>query len=107
MKILSIIINLIFIILIIYINILFKTKKLYINKKYLALKKDLNLDFENYKLISKIRIASYCYNLKNGGVQRITSILLNNLDRIRFFKIYLFTRINQEEGEYIISNNIK
>ena len=102
----KIIINLIITLLIFIFKISNNIKNLYINNAYLNIKKDLNLNFKN-KLLIKIRIAIYCTGIKNGGVERLTSILVNYFDKIKIFKIYLFTIRNKEEDEYIIPKNIK
>jgi len=77
-----------------------------LNKYYFNIQKELNLSFNN---ISKnnIKIGIYIYNLKNGGTQRITSILLNYFDKVKIFKLFVFTQKKKEENEYIIPNKIK
>ena len=59
--------------------------------------------FLKYK---KIKIAVYYINLKNGGAQRQTALLINHLSEIYLFKIYLFINFN-ENDEYKINTNIK
>ena len=45
--------------------------------------------------------------LKNGGRARLTSILINYLNKIKLFKIYLFTKVNKEDNEYLVPETIK
>ena len=55
----------------------------------------------------KIRIAIYYSRIKNGGIERSTSMFINYFHKIKIFKIYLFTIRNREEDEYIIPKSIK
>ena len=55
----------------------------------------------------KIRIAIYYSRIKNGGIERSTSMFINYFHKIKIFKIYLFTIKNREEDEYIIPKSIK
>jgi len=45
--------------------------------------------------------------LKNGGIQRSTSLTLKFLNKIEIFKSYLFAYISQEDDEYNIPGRIK
>ena len=67
---------------------------------------DFNITL-TYKIENKIRIGIYCIGLKNGGTERISSILVNFFYNIEIFKLYLFTRKRKEENEYIIPEEIK
>ena len=89
-----------------YIYIIFIKEKLQLNNDFLKIQKDLKFKFQK-KLINKIKIAIYCRNIKNGGVERLTSILLNNLNKMKVFNIYLFTILNKEDDEYIIPETIQ
>ena len=96
---------------IIFINIIViknceQTKQYEINTYYFKLKIYFNFTFEN-KIINKIRIAIYTYNLKNGGIQRISSLLVNYLYKIKIFNLYLFSQNVKENNEYNIPNKIK
>ena len=77
-----------------------------LNINYFQVQSDIKLFFNN-NINKKIRIGIYTHNLSNGGLQRITSILVNYLEKFKIFKIYLFTQTNREIGEYEISTNIK
>ena len=58
----------------------------------------------------KIKIATYIYSLKNGGIERNTALLLNYLSQIEIFELYLFNKKKfnkQQVKEYKISGNIK
>ena len=54
----------------------------------------------------KINLAVYYFSIKNGGAQRLTALLINNLSKVDLFKIYLFVNRN-ENDEYEINNDIK
>ncbi len=56
--------------------------------------------------INKIRVAFYCTSLKYGGVERVTSILLNYLSREKYFIFYLITYKPILNDEYSLPNNI-
>jgi hypothetical protein len=45
--------------------------------------------------------------MKDGGRARITSILIEYLNKINIINIILFTNYSIEEDEYIIPNNIE
>jgi hypothetical protein len=77
-----------------------------LNDNYLVNQKYLDLSFSN-NLSNKIRIGIYTYSIKNGGRARITSILINNLNKIKIFEIFLFTKVIKEKNEYIIPESIK
>ena len=99
----------IFLFLFIAINIynhLLISKKIELNKNYLIIQKNLNLIFNNI-ITTKIRIGIYIYNLKNGGTQRITSLLLNYFYKFNLFDLYLFSQQRKEENEYFIPKSIK
>ena len=99
----------IFLFLFIAINIynhLLISKKIELNKNYLIIQKNLNLIFNNI-ITTKIRIGIYIYNLKNGGTQRITSLLLNYFYKFNLFDLYLFSQQKKEENEYFIPKSIK
>ena len=100
-KILSLILIIILSFYIIYIKV-----KLQLNNDFLKIQKDLKFKFQK-KLKNKIKIAIYCRSIKNGGVERLTSILLINLNKMKVFNIYLFTILNKEDDEYIIPKTIQ
>ena len=54
----------------------------------------------------RINIAVYYNNIRNGGAQRITALLINNLSKINYFNLYLFIKKNNN-NEYKINKNIK
>ena len=67
----------------------------------------MNITFQN-KIKKKIKIGTFTIGLKNGGRARITSLLLNYLNKINIFDIYLLTLKVKEIDEYIINQkNIK
>ena len=65
------------------------------------------LFIKNNKLNKVIRVAFYCDTIKYGGVERVTSLLINYLSNERNFSFYLITNKGKLEGEYIIPKNIK
>jgi len=75
-----------------------------INQNYLNIQKHLNLFFPN-SINHKIRIGIFCTSLKNGGVERIMSLLINYLYKVKIFELYLYTFI-KESNEYIVPDNI-
>lgn len=81
-----------------YLNILCKYN-LQLTDEYLKLKKNLNLNFHNY-IYKKLSIAIYTCRIKNGGRARLTSILINYLNQLKLFNIYLFTEKKKEENEF-------
>ena len=56
--------------------------------------------------IYKIRVAFYTVSLKNGGVERVTSILLNYLSKKKLFTLFLITTKPRLDDEYPLSDNI-
>ena len=82
---------------------LFKSE---INRYYSNIKEDLNLSFASI-LNNKINLGLYSYCLKNGGRARLTSILINYFAKIKIFKIYLFTKVEKQDREYLIPSDIK
>jgi glycosyltransferase involved in cell wall biosynthesis len=83
-----------------------KKENLELNNNYIKTKNDLNLSF-NDKLNKKIRIGIYTTGLSGAGLQRSTSLIINNFNQIKIFDIILFTVNKHEENEYIIPKDIK
>ena len=77
-----------------------------LNKNYNDLQKFINFPFPN-KLKNKIRLGVYIYEMKGGGAQRVTALLLNYIHEIRIIDIFLFTLNVKEINEYKIPDNIK
>ena len=75
-----------------------------INKNYLLIQKQFNLSFSN-NLHQKIRIGIICYSIKNGGIERLVTLLINYLYKVKIFNLYLITLI-KETNEYEIEGNI-
>ena len=76
-----------------------------LNKHYLKIQNEINLKF-NHKIKNKIKIGIYTYSLKDGGLQRLTSLILKYFEKIKIYEIYLFTKVKKQKDEYPISNNI-
>ena len=64
------------------------------------------MNFTN-NINKKIRIGIHTVSLADGGLQRITAILINYLDELNIFKIYLFSLKGKEKEEYPISDKVK
>ena len=78
--------------------------KLKLNEIYFKLQLDLNFTFKN-EIKNKIRIGIYYNSIKNGGIERLSALLLNYLDEVKIFKTYLFTHQQKEDNEYKIPTN--
>ena len=76
-----------------------------LNKNYIEIQKNLNLKFNN-KLKNKIRIAIYTFSLKDGGLQKLTSLIIKYFYKIKIYELYLFTKQPKDSNEYIIPENI-
>ena len=97
----------IIIIIIIFINFYkLNINSLLINKNYIKIKNNYNISFD-MNISKKLNIGIYSYSLQNGGRSRITALLINYLNALNIFKIYLFTRTKKLENEYTISSNLK
>jgi glycosyltransferase involved in cell wall biosynthesis len=71
----------------------------------LKIQNDINLKFKN-KINKKLKIGIYTYSLINGGLQRLTSLMLKYFDKMKIYEIYLFTQLKKQSNEYTISKNI-
>jgi hypothetical protein len=80
--------------------------KIDLNNNYLKIQNDINIKFKNKNINKKIRFGIYTYCLKDGGLQKLTSIMLKFFVKIKIYEIYLFTQIEKQEDEYIIPENI-
>ena len=77
-----------------------------INENYIKSQLTLNITFQ-IKIKHKIRIGIYTFCMKNGGRARISAILINLLNKMNIFNIYLYTQKPIENNEYKIPKNIK
>ena len=77
-----------------------------LNKQYSKIQTNFNLTFNNL-LNKKINIAIYYTSIKNGGIERLTALLLNYINNITIFNAFLLTKKGIEENEYPLSKNIK
>ena len=77
-----------------------------LNENYLKAQSYSNLYFKN-KLNNKINFGIYCHYLTNGGIARITSLLLHYLSKIKIFNLFLFSLNNKENNEYLLPQTIK
>ena len=106
LQIFFLIFNIIIILEILFDNKFIETKYLELNAEYKKIQKRLNLTF-NKKIKKKIKIGIYSLGLSNAGMQRSTSLMINNFYNIKIFDLYLFTINDKEENEYIIPKDIK
>jgi glycosyltransferase involved in cell wall biosynthesis len=69
---------------------------------------DENLNYLKHKILGEIdyEIKIYSQSLKNGGIEKTTSLLIKYLSNYKLFDIYIFTEI-LSDNEYKISYNIK
>ena len=73
-----------------------KKENLELNNNYIKTKNDLNLFF-NDKLNKKIRIGIYTTGLSGAGLQRSTSLIVNNFNQIKIFDIFYLLLINMKK----------
>ena len=84
------------------------------NEKYFFLLKQklknnsnkFNLKFDK-NVKKKINIGIYAFGIKNGGRARSTSLLINKIDQLQIFNIFLYTKRGKEKDEYQLPNNLK
>ena len=101
------------IILIFFIFIFYIIYSINNEKNFFLLKQRLknNLNTFNLKfdknVKKKINIGIYAFGIKNGGRARSTSLLINNIDKLQIFNIFLFTKRGKEKDEYQLPNNLK
>ena len=83
-------------------------KILYLYKIYIFVLAFIILTSFNYKINSdKIKVGFYCEKYKNGGVERVMSLLFNLLSEKNIFKLYLITNQKKSDDIYSIPNNIE
>ena len=105
-KIMKIFVALLLLFFLLFYLLLLKINNDIINKNYLIIKNNFNLTFIN-KINKKIKIGIYAYGIKNGGRARVTSLLINFFTKIKVFELILFTKIEKENNEYLIPNEIR
>ena len=76
----------------------------WLNDNYLNLQKKINIFFVK-KLYNKIRIGINARIIRDGGIGRITSLLVNYFSKIKIFKIFLFT-LQKLKKEFYLPKNI-
>ena len=57
--------------------------------------------------INLIKVAFYCNSIKYGGVERVISLLINLLSKVKILNLYLITKQKILEGEYSVPTSIK
>ena len=70
------------------------------------MQESINITLYN-KIINKIRIGIFTHSLRNGGIQRISALLINYLYKTSLFNLYLFSQKNKQTEEFFIPNNVK
>ncbi len=98
---------------------LFQDYKIYLFKSkffiifislYFIIKINILTNYKYFKIINyinNIRIGIVSNSLKNGGAERQTSLIIEYLNKVDKFELYLFTRKPKNENDYPIDNNIK
>ena len=74
-----------------------------------------NLNYINFKLrniydnsLNKtINIGLVVTSIKNGGVERTSSLICHYLNMVKYFKLFLFTLTKKENNEFDIDSNIE
>ena len=67
----------------------------------------LYISFNDGTNLFPIKVAYYCISLKNGGIERVMSLLVNYLSKDKRFNHYLITVEFKSERDYSINQNIK
>ena len=83
-----------------------KTQNLILKEKYFKFQKSLNITLYN-EIINKIRVGIFTHSLRNGGIQRMSALLINYLYKSNIFNLYLFSQKNKQSDEFLIPNNVK
>lgn len=64
-------------------------------------------NFYNNSLNKKINIGLIAKSIKNGGIERASSLICYYFKKVKIFKLFLFTFKKNEKNEFIIDNKIK
>lgn len=104
-KVIKYFIFLILLFLLLFYSFILKINYDILNINYLAITNTFNLTIIN-KNNKKIKLAVYAFGIKNGGRARVTSLLINYFIKLKLFDLFLFTKIEKEENEYKIPQNI-
>ena len=63
--------------------------------------------YYEYSLKKKINIGLVARSLKNGGAERSASLICYYFNKVKIFKLFLFTLTKKQENEYAVDENIK
>ena len=63
--------------------------------------------FYKNNLNKRINIGIVSQSIKNGGIERTTSLILYYFNKVKIFKLFLFTKQQKQNNEYFIDTNIK
>lgn len=67
-----------------------------------------NIDnFYKNSLVKKISIGIVSKSIKNGGIERAASLILYYFNKVKIFKLFLFTLDEKQDNEYFIDSNIE
>jgi hypothetical protein len=67
-----------------------------------------NIDnFYKNSLNIKINIGIVSKSIKNGGIERAAALILYYFNKVKIFKLFLFTLFGKQDNEYFIDNNIE
>ena len=66
----------------------------------------ISILYANNKENRIIKVAYYCVQMKNGGIERVFSIIIKYLSKEKYFSFYLITKKEKQIGEYPLPNNI-
>ena len=64
-------------------------------------------NFYKKMLNIKIKIGIASKSIKNGGIERATSLILYYFNKVKIFELFLFTSQEKENNEYFLDSNIK
>ena len=63
-----------------------------LNFNYLKVQKDINIRFNRF-LTKKIRVGIYTYSLKNGGLQKLTSLIIKYFLEQKIYDLYIYNKV--------------
>ena len=66
----------------------------------------LNNLYEN-SLNKTINIGIFANSLKNGGAERSTSLICYYFNKVKIFKLFVFTLENKQNNEFYLDDNIE
>ena len=64
-------------------------------------------NFYNNSLNKKINIGLVANSIKNGGIEKASSLICYYFSKVKIFKLFLFTLNKKEKDEYFIDEKIE